>query len=450
MLRRPLVGLCALLLIPAVSAGTLVWQAQRLTPVGSAPSMVSSGNGKGQTTLMQRSAQNPGEVEAFVHSDTQGLRPLGAQFGVNGEAVAINDRGDIAGHRINAQGMQEAVLWRDGQLQAVGLGGNGSQVLAMNSQGVVLGRGTTTSNRTYALVHRDGQTTALQLGGWSSQAQHLNARGDVAGTADDARGAGHAFFYRDGQMSSFNLGGGGAIAVRGLNDLGTVVGEGTTDRRGRTRVGFVHQGGQTRTLTQGGNFAEAADVNNRGEVAGSANTAGNAARIAFKWQDGQFRSLGTLGGRDSAPLHINEAGQVLGWSHTAQGLSQAFLWDDTKGLQPLTLGGMSWASQLSEQGMVIGQSYLQAYGGALDYFLFDGTQTLSMTGLLAPLQARSVGYAAFATDGSIYGTANFGGQDVAAFRLRLAPLAVVSEPPVLALVALLSGYAFWRRRRATA
>ena len=67
--------------------------------------------------------------------------------------------------------------------------------------------------------------------------------------------------------------------------------------------------------------------------------------------------LGTLGGARSVASGISPAGQVVGWSHTPEGTTHAFLWDDGMMTDLGTLGGSgSEANDINASGQVVGWS----------------------------------------------------------------------------------------------
>jgi probable HAF family extracellular repeat protein len=64
--------------------------------------------------------------------------------------------------------------------------------------------------------------------------------------------------------------------------------------------------------------------------------------------------LGTIGGYYSTASDLNQAGQVVGQAGTADGLGQAFLWENGTMIDLGTLGGNSGASGINDLGQVVG------------------------------------------------------------------------------------------------
>lgn len=81
-----------------------------------------------------------------------------------------------------AEGPNEAVRWRDGEVEPLGPAfGLDTAVTAVNEHGVVAGTVTGPDGTQHAFRHRDGRYERLpESGGWSA-ALDVNARGDVVG-----------------------------------------------------------------------------------------------------------------------------------------------------------------------------------------------------------------------------------------------------------------------------
>jgi probable HAF family extracellular repeat protein len=168
------------------------------------------------------------------------------------------------------------------------------------------------------------------LNGRTTQVSDLNDAGQVVG-AGFIRDAGtpeapgeiyHAFFWS---------------RARGIRDLGTLGGDGTS---------------------------RASAINNLGQVVGDA-YAPDGRFHAFLWSPREgMRDLGLLGSRPdsaSAASGINEAGEVTGAATLNNGNYHAFLWTRQKGLQDLgTLGGTtSSALDIADNGLVAGESTIR-------------------------------------------------------------------------------------------
>ena len=156
-------------------------------------------------------------------------------------ALAINERGDVAGEAQTEAGTTHAVLWRDGEAIDLGtLGGAHSRVgtsdffpgllalqdLALNERGAVVGTSDTATGASHAFLWRDGAMVDLgTLGGAASRASAVNRHGQVVGAAQVADGTWHAFVWSDGVMHDLgDLVGPGASDAIDINDQGQVTG----------------------------------------------------------------------------------------------------------------------------------------------------------------------------------------------------------------------------------
>lgn len=81
-----------------------------------------------------------------------------------------------------ADGPNEAVRWRDGEVEPLGAAfGLHTAVTGVNADGVVVGTVTGTDRAQHAFRYRDGRFERLPESGGSSTALDVNARGDVVG-----------------------------------------------------------------------------------------------------------------------------------------------------------------------------------------------------------------------------------------------------------------------------
>ena len=252
---------------------------------------------------------------------------LGTLGGPGSVAVAINNRGEVAGTAGNVPnlwGAAHAFLWtrKDGMID---LGPTGPRYLsyagAMNDRGQVVGYANAPSGHYHAFVwsQQIGMLDIGTLGGWMSFARDINNSGMVVGTSYVAHGGMHAFVWKpDG----------------GIRDLGTLPGG----------------------LESWGYF-----VNESGDVAGYSR-AGYGAYHAFLWtQSKGMIDLGTLGGYYSEPTAMNNSGDIVGYSWTASGEAHGFFWSKRTGMVDIgTMGGekggesIAWA--VNNKGQVVGEA----------------------------------------------------------------------------------------------
>lgn len=131
-----------------------------------------------------------GVIRPFLWSHGR-MRELNALPGLPAVAVAIDDRGRIAGHGGEPSfQFGEGFLWDKGRVTALGsLGGGNTVVAAMSNAGQIVGSSYTADGVQHAFLWSDGQMLDLGTGPQGlalSWAIAVNNRGDVLGvTADD-------------------------------------------------------------------------------------------------------------------------------------------------------------------------------------------------------------------------------------------------------------------------
>ena len=253
-------------------------------------------------------------------------------------AVAINDRGQIAGVRDTGDGRPaHLMLWSGGEIVDLGTLGGSMRPRQINAHGAIVGSGGTgwtdpaRPYRMHAFVWIDGDLLDLTPDTLEGNAYAINDRGQVVGDrytgAKDERGVfvRHAFRWQSGKMT----------------DLGTL---------------------------PGGKRSTAYAINERGQVVGWSETKHGV--HAFLWQDGKMRDLGALGGgRYSRAMAINERGQIVGFSakeYPWWRAPHATLWSKGR----MTDLGEGTASGVNARGQVIGEGFFWERGRRIDLDLF--------------------------------------------------------------------------------
>lgn len=200
---------------------------------------------------------------AFLWQDGT-VRDLGTLGGRESEAMAINERGEVVGSaqtkKINRAGdyfdygspIRRAFLWANGRMRDLGtFGGPDGEAVAINQRGQVVGwvdtKKTSAADRHGGFFCGDGKyshpaphaflwanrriTDLGTLGGLESEAAAVNDMGQVVGWADtkrkDSKGCavGHAFVWEGGKMSDLGtLPGGKRSEAVAINDRGHIVG----------------------------------------------------------------------------------------------------------------------------------------------------------------------------------------------------------------------------------
>jgi probable HAF family extracellular repeat protein len=152
----------------------------------------------------------------------------------------------------------------------------------------------------------------------------------------------------------------GAIASD-LNDQGEVVGY-VRDINALDRAIFWNAAGYAQELGDlpGGSFNSAAlDINNLGQIVGTGTT--ESGQHAVLWSSSlHIRDLGDLPGgiEKSIATSINDDGIVVGWGESSQG-QRAFIWTETLGMRALDLTPAlftrSLAIDINSVGVVVGE-----------------------------------------------------------------------------------------------
>jgi probable HAF family extracellular repeat protein len=306
---------------PFIGADPLIthayeWRDGRLADLGALPGNNSSGvfevNGAGvgagisETGTIDPTTGYPAEHAVLFAGGT--VTDLGTLAGgTESQALAINDRGQVAGFANNdvpdptpIDGLPfatqaRAFLWEDGVMRDLGtLGGPDATVATLNERGEVAGisytddtpNPTTGVPTTHPYLWANGQMHDLgTLGGSWSNAAWLNAGGDVVGAStlagDDTI---HPFLW-DGQQ---------------LRDLGTV----------------------------GGTFGRALHVSDTGAVVGFSTPPGDSTVHAFLWTHGVMSDLtGNDDTQCTVAEWVNNHDQAVGETCN---ISAALLWSGGK------------------------------------------------------------------------------------------------------------------------
>lgn len=213
------------------------------------------------------------------------------QLGLNGDAYAVNDRGQIVAIAGNTQ---KAFVWSKsaGRTYLGTLGGTNTVPHAINQPGEVVGYSYLNGNSVYHAFlwnKSSGMQDLGTLGGINSYGLGINKRAQVVGWATIP---GDSFYYHAFYWTK----------SKGMMDLGTF----------------------------GGNYSLALGINDAGQVVGSANLTGDSVNHAFLWtQSAGLLDLNSVIPADSgwelySANAINANGQIAG-DGLYNGQIQAFL-----------------------------------------------------------------------------------------------------------------------------
>jgi len=230
-------------------------------------------------------------------------------------------------------------LWQFFHMSALPtLGGNNGQASAINDRGQIAGfaengtvdsscpPGTTNNRIQLPVLWENGKAQALPTGSDpDGDAFWINDQGQAVGDTGTCGGATiHAVSWENGTASPLPDLGTGAIA-QGNNNRGQIVGTvGSAD--GTTQYGALWQNNVLTNLgTLPGDFAAiATGINDRGQVVGSTWDSSFNWSHAFIWQDGVMTDLNTLFPASSNLFatmanKINERGQISGMATVLSG-----------------------------------------------------------------------------------------------------------------------------------
>ena len=226
---------------------------------------------------------------AFLWRDGH-MSALPTLGGNNGQASAINNRGEVVGFAETADAdptcppapAEVPVLWEKGQAHALPLVGTDPDGFAfgINDRGQAVGYSGNCFFATHAVVWKNGTVVVLQdLGGTKSNiAFVISNRGQIAGKVRSADGSTYvaALWQPDGTLKILGfLPGDHAAFATGINDRGQVVGN-SVDSSNNWSHGFIWQDDVMTDLNtlipaeSNLSVISASNINDRGQISGMA------------------------------------------------------------------------------------------------------------------------------------------------------------------------------------
>jgi probable HAF family extracellular repeat protein len=289
---------------------------------------------------------------AVVWKDGE-IANLGTLGGYESTALAINDRGQIAGFATNAIpdpvgcfgfGAQcRAFLWQDGVMQDLGtLGGPDALAGFVNNRGQVVGvsytnstpNPTTGSPTQDPFFWEDGKMVDIgSLGGTFGNPQWVNRRGQVVGASNLVGDlTEHPFLWDRGVLTDLGTLGGSFGLALWINDEGVVVGA-ATNENDQALLAFLWKNGHITNLgaLHSDPCSIAWAINGKGQVVGSSRPKCESTHEhAFLWENGQMIDLNIFVPPDSGltltePHYINNRGEITGLGVLRNGDFRAFL-----------------------------------------------------------------------------------------------------------------------------
>ncbi|HPF99471.1 MAG TPA: DUF3466 family protein [Kiritimatiellia bacterium] len=298
-----------------------------------------------------------------AHGQIGHVIDLGTLGGSASQANALNDAGQVVGWAHDTNDVARAFLWDNGVMQDLGTlpGGVIAEARDINESGRVVGWSDTTNNAggTRGFTWDGAVMTELgTLGGQSSRAYGMNEGGETVGWAMTNNATDPmACLYTAGATTEL-----GRLYPKysseawDVNSKTQVVGESFVFAPDEdwhaffwqdTNGNHVSDAGEMiglGVLGTNGRFSRAYAINDQGIVVGGADVSFNApewVRHAFMivpengiymrdtngfWANELLIDLGTLGGKWAEATDINERNMIVGYSTTADGATNAFLW----------------------------------------------------------------------------------------------------------------------------
>jgi probable HAF family extracellular repeat protein len=322
--------------------------------IGEANAVSNKGSVAGDATLLGDTVKH-----AFLWR-TGLIKDLDTLGGPNSRAASLNEEDEVTGSSdistpdplgedFCAFGTNLICLpfvWQDGAMVPLPtLGGSNGQAFAVNSRGQVAGmaenetRDATCESgfefpQVEPVLWEKGEIHKLPTiaGDPDGSVHAINDNGQAVGNTLDCTGSSfHAVRWQDGKAIDLGTLDGVLLAPQAINNRGQVVGF-AFSLDGSVLVAFLWQNGVATNLgtLPPDVFSLALGINNKGQIVGDSCDADFSCR-AFLWQDGTMTELNTLVHNPNAPFlengnSINSLGQIAGKT-TVQGtdLADAFL-----------------------------------------------------------------------------------------------------------------------------
>ena len=265
-----------------------------------------------------------------------GINDRGEAVGMSETAVPDPNGEDICGFGTFLTCVP--FLWRDGHMSALPtVGGNNGQASAINNRGQIAGYAETAVTdsgcppfpTTLPVLWEKGQAQPLPTVGSDPDgvAFGINDLGQAVGYSGDCFTAKHAVMWQNNTAFPLqDLGVERSNFGFAINNLGQIVGQVRT-ADGSTRVASLWQPDGTLTvlgILPGQQASQATGINSKGQVVGSTFDSGFNWSGGFIWQNGVMTDLNTLIPEDSNLMiinasNINERGQISGMAFVHAG-----------------------------------------------------------------------------------------------------------------------------------
>jgi probable HAF family extracellular repeat protein len=275
---------------------------QDLDTLGCIDSAAYAINSSGQAVGWAYTANEEGRAMLY---DSTGMHDLGTLGGANSGAYDINDSGQIVGYAENANNERRAMLYDSTGMHDLGFAG---EALAINNAGQIVGY----SYNDGAFLYDSNGVHYLNFGYGGGVIDRFTESGVVTGTATGANYYQHAFLYDSNGMHSMTLSGGESSEIRAINSSGQVVGYSIATTGEQYAV--LYDGTSLVNLTPDNVFSRATAINGSGDVVGFTETPNNESFV-FLYHDGVLINLNALITDEGVELYdavgISDTGQIL-------------------------------------------------------------------------------------------------------------------------------------------
>jgi probable HAF family extracellular repeat protein len=247
------------------------------------------------------------------------------------DAVGINNRGEIVGSFMDAQGRLHGFVLRRGTFTTLDFpaqGATNTVAKGINDRGEVAGFYVINGDSIHGFVWDRGKFTQVDAPNANITYLHgINNRGQVVGhSRRDLFALARGFLWNDGDFRFLDIPGvllaGQRTETMGLNDRGQVVG---SFQSGGVDHGFVIDSRGVSQIDIGPMGSRATGINNNGHIVGSYRDPQQVEHGFLRQADGSFTTIDAPSVSSIAAVGINDSGDVVGLFTLVNGGFHGFL-----------------------------------------------------------------------------------------------------------------------------